>query len=71
MPRESKIEVTKYERNRWLEKQEQGVGVTEIAKSAGRDIRVVKRHLGIAQQEAETTQARTGFIRSRMEPVRA
>lgn len=67
MPRGSRIEVTQYERRRWLEQLERGLGVTGIAKSAGRDIRVVKRHLVIAQQEAELSQARTGFLRSRME----
>lgn len=67
MARGSRNEVTRYDRRRWLEQMEQGIGVTQIARSAARDIRVIKRHLDIAQQEAEVAQARTDLVRSRME----
>jgi hypothetical protein len=67
MPRGSRIEVSAYERGRWLEDLEKGRGITEIAKAAGRDIRVVKRHLEIGREERALAQARHEFIRSRLE----
>ena len=67
MPRGSRTEVSPFERRRWLEQLEKGTGVTEIARSAGRDIRVVKRGLVTAQQEAEAAQAHTDLVRNRLE----
>jgi len=59
--------VSRYERQRFLEELENGVGITEIARRAGRDIRVVKRNLDIAEQDRELARARRGFIRGRLE----
>lgn len=67
MPRGSRVQVSDYERRRWLEDLEKGRGITEISRAADRDIRVVKRHIEIAREERELAQARHDFIRSRLE----
>ena len=67
MGRGTKVAVSPYERRRWLEDLEKGKGITQIAKAAGRDIRVVKRHIEIAQQEREVARARRDFLLSRVE----
>ena len=59
--------VSPLERRRWLEELESGTGVTQIAKRNRRDIRVVKRHLEIAEQERDLRGAHSAFIRSRLE----
>lgn len=62
MARGKKSAVSSYERRRWLEQLESGKGVTEIARASGRDIRIVKRHLEIAQEESQITHARREFL---------
>lgn len=59
--------VTRYERRLFLEKLEQGKGITQIAKEARRDIRVVKRNIELAEQERELGLARRDFVRGRLE----
>lgn len=67
MARGRKSAVSSYERRRWLEELEKGKGITEISKEAGRDIRVVKRHIEIALEERQLTQARQDFLSGRLE----
>ena len=67
MPRGSRVQVSDYERRRWVEEMEQGKGITAISRAAGRDIRVVKRHIALAEEERELARARHDFIRSRLE----
>ena len=50
-PNKNKYVVSPNERHRWLDKLEQGIGITAIAKQASRDIRIVKRHIEIAREE--------------------
>jgi len=59
--------VSPYERRRWLEELENGKGITEITRAVGRDIRVVKRHIEIAQEERQIAHARRDFLLGRME----
>lgn len=59
--------ISREERLRWLQELEHGKGITAIAREAGRDIRVVKRHIEIAQQESELAWARRDFIKGRLE----
>ena len=65
--RKRKPAVTQYERLRWVEELEKGKGITQIAKDAKRDIRVVKNHIKIALQEREAAQARRDFLVTRLE----
>jgi len=67
MARKRKPSVSSYERRQWLEELEKGKGITEISGKAGRDIRVVKRHIDIARQERESSLARHDFLVSRLE----
>ena len=67
MPRSSKPNVSVVERIRWLNELERGKGITEISKAAGRDIRIVKRHIEAAREERVWAQARAEFLRSRLE----
>lgn len=67
MARGKKPAVTPYERRRWLEQLESGKGITEISRAAGRDIRVVKRHMEVAQEEGHIAHARRDFLLGRLE----
>ena len=67
MPRSTKPNVSVVERIRWLNELERGKGITEISKAAGRDIRIVKRHIEAAREERVWAQARAEFLRSRLE----
>lgn len=67
MPRGRKPSVSSYERRRWLEDLEKGKGITQIAEAAKRDIRVVKRHIEIAQQETVVARAHHDFLMGRLE----
>jgi len=59
--------VSPYERRRWLEELEKGKGITEISRAAGRDIRVVKRHIEVALEESQIAQTRRDFLLGRLE----
>ena len=59
--------VTLYERKRWLEQLENGKGITKISAESGRDIRVVKRHIEIAQEERGKAHAKHDFLLGRLE----
>jgi len=59
--------ISRAERQRWLGELEKGMGITAIARAAGKDIRVVKRQLDMAEHERELRQARGDFLRSRLE----
>jgi hypothetical protein len=50
-----------------LEELENGRGVTEISKAAGRDIRVVKRHIEIALEERQIAQVKRDFLLGRLQ----
>lgn len=67
MARKNRVQVSSYERRRWLEDLERGRGITEIANIAGRDIRVVKRHIATAEQEREVGRARSELLWGRLE----
>ena len=62
MAERTKKFISPEEGRRWLEQLESGLGITQISKSAGRDIRVVKRHIEMAREERELAQARHDFI---------
>lgn len=59
--------MTASERRRWLEELEGGEGITKISRVAGRDIRVVKRHIDIACEEREIAKTRSDFLLNRLE----
>lgn len=63
MVRGHKPSISTYDRRRWLEQLEAGKGITEIARAAKRDIRIVKRHIEIAQEEILKANARKDFLR--------
>lgn len=63
MARGKKPSVSSYDRRRWLEQLKAGKGITEIARAAKRDIRVVKRHIEVAQEEILKANARKDFLR--------
>ena len=67
MVKNGKRAVSKYERRRWLDELEQGKGITDIAKRAGRDIRIVKRNIDIAQEERLISHVRQEFLKGRLE----
>jgi hypothetical protein len=67
MARGKKPAVSSYDRRRWLEELESGRGITEITRAAGRDIRVVKRHIEMAQEERQIAHARRDFLLDRLE----
>lgn len=67
MSRGKKPAVSPYERQRWLEELESGKGITEISRAAGRDIRMVKRHIEVAQEERHIAHARRDFLLGRLE----
>jgi hypothetical protein len=71
MARGKKPAVSPYERWRWLEELESGKGITEISRAAGRDIRVVKRHIEMAQEERQIAHARRDFLLGRLEQHQA
>lgn len=59
--------ISPQERAAWLEQLDSGRGVTAISRASSRDIRVVKRHLAVAQQERDVGRARQDLIRKRLE----
>ena len=67
MARGTKSAVSAYERQKWLADLDQGKGITQIAQTVGRDIRIVKRHIEVARQERETSRARHDFLLGRLE----
>ena len=64
MARGKKPGVSSYERRRWLEQLDAGKGITEIARAAKRDIRIVKRHIEVAREEVMKGNARKEFLLS-------
>ncbi|MFC1940762.1 hypothetical protein ACFLXO_08825 [Chloroflexota bacterium] len=62
MPRGSKIAVSVSDRRRWLEQLESGKGITEIARAAKRDIRIVKAHIEIARDEKQSSDVKREFL---------
>jgi len=62
MPRSKKIAVSRSERRKWLDRLESGKGITEIARAAGRDIRVVKAHIEIAREEKQSAEVKHEFL---------
>ena len=62
MPRGKKIAVSRSERRRWLDRLESGKGITEIARAAGRDIRIVKEHIEIAREEKQSAEVKREFL---------
>jgi hypothetical protein len=67
MTRGHKPSISSYDRRRWLEQLNAGTGVTEIARAAGRDIRVVKRHIEIAGEEVMKASVRKEFMLGRLQ----
>ena len=67
MAREKKTAVSPYERKKWLEQLDSGVGITKIAKAAGRDIRIVKDHIDTAREEVQAANVRKEFLLKRLE----
>jgi hypothetical protein len=64
MARGKKPGVSSYERRRWLGQLDAGKGITEIARAAKRDIRIVKRHIEVAREEVMKGNARKEFLLS-------
>jgi DNA-directed RNA polymerase subunit H (RpoH/RPB5) len=67
MAQSSKKPISPAEGRQWLEQLERGQGITQISKSAGRDIRIVKRHIEMAREEKQLAQARHDFILQRIQ----
>ncbi len=67
MVRRSRLAVSSYDRRLWLEELERGKGITEISRAAGRDIRVVKRHIEMAREEGLIARTRQDFLLGRLE----
>jgi hypothetical protein len=67
MARGHKPSISSYDRRRWLEQLNAGTGITEIARAAGRDIRVVKRHIEIASEEVVKASVRKEFMLGRLQ----
>jgi hypothetical protein len=67
MAKRTKKPISPEEGRHWLEQLERGQGITQISKSAGRDIRIVKRHIEMAREEKELAQARHDFILQRIQ----
>lgn len=62
MPRGTKVAVTQKDRQGWLEKLETGKGITEIARTAHRDIRIVKDHIETAREERQKAEVKREFL---------
>jgi hypothetical protein len=67
MSRGHKPEISSKERLRWLEKLEEGQGITSISKEAGSDIRTVKLNIDLAKEERQTTRVRQDFLLGKLE----
>jgi hypothetical protein len=67
MTRGHKPSISSYDRRRWLEQLNAGTGITEIARVAVRDIRVVKRHIEIASEEVVKASVRKEFMLGRLQ----
>jgi hypothetical protein len=67
MGRGHKPEISPKERLQWLEKLEDGQGITSICKEAGRDIRIVKRNIDLAREERQTARVRQDFLLGKLE----
>lgn len=64
--KKKKTAVSSYDRQKWLDYLEGGKGITEISVLADRDIRIVKRHLEIAQEERTVARVRHDFLLGKM-----
>lgn len=62
MSRGKKVAVTQRDRQEWLEKLESGKGITEIARTAHRDIRIVKVHIDTAREERQRAEVKRDFL---------
>jgi hypothetical protein len=55
------------ERLKWLEKLEDGQGITSISQEAERDIRIIKRNIDLAREERQTIRVRHDFLLGKLE----
>jgi hypothetical protein len=60
-------EISPKERIKWLEKLEDGQGITSISNDAKRDIRIVKRNIDLAREERQTSRVRHDFLLGKLE----
>jgi hypothetical protein len=60
-------DISPKERLKWLEKLEEGQGITSVSEEAGRDIRIVKRNIEIAREERQTARVRQDFLLGKLE----
>jgi hypothetical protein len=65
--RGQKPAISPKDRLKWLERLENGEGITSITKSAGRDIRVIKNNIELALEERQRARVRQDFLLGKLE----
>jgi len=67
MARRHRKIITQPERLKWLQQLDSGVGITEIAQKATRDIRLVKQHIELAREEVQIANVKREYLLGRLQ----